>query len=58
MLTRGSICDTRSHGKGKGSDVIDVHFADAYEVKGGKIVRAIVGYPDVATALEAVGLAE
>jgi ketosteroid isomerase-like protein len=49
------ICDTRSHGKGKGSDVIDVHFADAYEVKGGKIVRAIVGYPDVASALEAVG---
>jgi ketosteroid isomerase-like protein len=49
------ICDTRSHGKGKGGDVIDVHFADAYEVKGGKIVRAIVGYPDVASALEAVG---
>jgi ketosteroid isomerase-like protein len=42
----------------KGSDVpIDVHFADAYEVKDGKIVRAIIGYPDVATALEAVGLA-
>ena len=52
------ICDTRSHGKGKGSDVIDVHFADAYEVKGGKIVRAIVGYPDVATALAALGQAE
>ncbi len=50
------ICDTRSHGKGKGSDVIEVHFADAYEVKDGKIVRAIVGFPDVATALEAVVL--
>ena len=52
------VCDTRSHGKGKGSDVIDVRFADAYEVKDGKIVRAIVGYPDVASALKAVGLAE
>jgi ketosteroid isomerase-like protein len=52
------ICDTRSHGTGKGSDVIDLHFADAYEVMDGKIVRAIVGYPDVATALEAAGLAD
>lgn len=53
------ICDTRSHGKSKGSDVsIDVHFVDAYEVKDGKIVRAIVGYPDVATAIEAVGPAK
>jgi ketosteroid isomerase-like protein len=51
------ICDTRWHAKGKGSDVpIDVHFADAYEIKDGKIVRAIIGYPDVATALKAVGL--
>jgi ketosteroid isomerase-like protein len=49
------ICETRSHGKRKGSDVpMYIHFADAYEVKDGKIVRAIVGYPDVATALEAV----
>jgi ketosteroid isomerase-like protein len=52
------ICDTRWYGKSQGSDVpIDVHFADAYEVKDGKIVRAIIGYPDVATALEAVVLA-
>ncbi len=52
------ICDTRWHAKGKGSDVpTDVHFADAYEVKDGKIIRAIIGYPDVATALEAVRLA-
>jgi len=50
------ICDTRWHATGKGSDVpTDVHFADAYEVKDGKIVRAIIGYPDVATALKAVG---
>src|ERR1700694_3527126 len=53
------ICDTRWHGKVKGSDVpIDVHVADAYEVKDGKIVRAINSYRDVATALKAVGLAE
>jgi ketosteroid isomerase-like protein len=53
------ICDTRWHVKGKGSDVpIDVHFADAYEVEDGKIVRAIMGCPDVATALEAVRPAE
>jgi ketosteroid isomerase-like protein len=53
------ICDTRWYGKGKGSDVpIDVHVADAYEVKDGKIVRAIMSYSDVATALEAVGLSE
>jgi ketosteroid isomerase-like protein len=53
------ICDTRWHGKAKGSDVpIDVHVADAYEVKDGKIVRAINSYLDVATALKALGLAE
>ena len=32
--------------------------ADAYEVKDGLIVRAIIGYPDVAAALKAVGLEE
>src|SRR6266576_2826697 len=53
------ICDTRWHGKVKGSDVpIDIHVADAYEIKDGKIVRAIMSYPDVATALKAVGLEE
>ena len=50
------ICDTRWHSKGRGAEApIDLHFADAYEVKDGKITRAILGYPDVATALEAVG---
>ena len=45
--------------QGRGSDVpVDVRFADAYEVKDGKIVRAILGYPDVATALADLGLAE
>jgi len=53
------ICDTHSHAKSKGSDVsIDVHFADVYEVKDGKIARAIVGYPDVTTALADLGLTE
>jgi ketosteroid isomerase-like protein len=53
------ICDTRWYGKGKGSGMeIDQRVADAYEVKDGKIARAIMSNPDVATALEAVGLAE
>jgi ketosteroid isomerase-like protein len=50
------ICDTRWHGKGKGSEMpIDQRVADAYEVKDGKIARAVMSYPDVATALAAVG---
>jgi len=53
------ICDTRWHVKAKGSDVpSEARVADAYEVKDGKIVRAIVGYPDVAKALKALGVAE
>jgi ketosteroid isomerase-like protein len=53
------ICDTRWHGKSKGSDLpTDVRFADAYEVEGGKIRRAIIGYADVATALEELGPGE
>ena len=51
------ICDTRWHGRVKGSDVpIANHVADAYKIKDGKIARAIMSYPDVATALDAVGL--
>jgi ketosteroid isomerase-like protein len=50
------VCDARWHAVGKGSEVaVDWNVADAYEVKDGKIVRAIVGFPDVAQALEAVG---
>lgn len=53
------ICDGRRYGRRKGSDVpIDLHVADAYEVKDGKIVRAVLGHPDVAAALEALGAAE
>jgi len=49
------ICDTRSHAESeRGEVLVDVHFVDAYEVRDGKIVRAIVGYPDVATALDAL----
>jgi ketosteroid isomerase-like protein len=53
------VCDARWYGKGKGSDVpIDVHVADAYEVQNGLIVRAIMSYPDIETACEAVRLVE
>ena len=53
------ICDTRWYGKGKSSGIsIDQRVADAYEVKDGKIVRAIMGNPNVAKALEAVGRAD
>jgi ketosteroid isomerase-like protein len=51
------VCDTRWFGTSKDSDVpVDIHEADAYEVKDGKIVRAIMGYLDVEAALKAVGL--
>jgi ketosteroid isomerase-like protein len=50
------ICETRWHGKGKESGVpIDGHAADAYEVADGKVIRAILGFADLATALKAVG---
>lgn len=53
------VCDTRWHGKGRGSDVpIDGRAADAYEVRDAVVVRVILGYADVATALKAVGLEE
>ena len=50
------ICDTRWHGRVKGSDLLIANrVADAYEIKDGKIVRAVMSYRDVATALEALG---
>ncbi len=53
------VCDTRWYGRSKDSDVpVDVRVADAYELREGMIVRAIMSYPDVATAVEAVGLLE
>jgi ketosteroid isomerase-like protein len=49
------ICDTRWYRGSKGSDLpFQVRFADAYQVKQGKIRRAIIGFRDVQTALEAV----
>jgi ketosteroid isomerase-like protein len=49
------ICDTRWYRKSKDGDLpVDARFADAYEVKDGKILRAIIGYPHVEAALRAV----
>ena len=49
------ICDSHWHGRGRGSNLeIDLRAADAYEVRDGRIVRAVIGYPDVKTALEDV----
>ena len=51
------ICDTCWHGKAKGSDAqIQNRVADAYEVRGGRIVRVVMSYPDVASALRGVRL--
>lgn len=56
---RWVVCDTRWHGKGRGSDVpIDGRGADAYEVRDGVVVRVILGYADVATALAALELSQ
>ena len=53
------ICDTRSHSQGEGGNApVNVHFVDAYEVRDGKIVRAILGYADVAKAIGDVGTAK
>jgi ketosteroid isomerase-like protein len=50
------VCAARWHATGKGSDLpVDWQVADAYQVEDGQIVRAIFGFPDVATALEAIG---
>jgi ketosteroid isomerase-like protein len=49
------VCDVRWRARGRGSEVpVEVRVADAYELDGGAIVRAVLGYPDVATALEAL----
>jgi len=41
---------------GKGSNTpIDWRVAEAYEVKDGKIIRVLAGFPDLAAALDAVG---
>jgi ketosteroid isomerase-like protein len=53
------VCDTLWRGTVKGTDVsVDWRIADAHEVKDGKIVRELYGYPNVAAALEAVSVAQ
>ena len=53
------ICDSHWRATGKGSQLeIDQRCADAYEVREGKVARAVLGYADVATALKALGLEE
>jgi ketosteroid isomerase-like protein len=53
------VCDTRWSGKGRGSAVgVDIRQADAYEVQHGKVTRAVLAYPDVAAALQAIELRE
>jgi len=51
------ICDTSSHSGGheEGTPPVELRFADAYEVRDGQIVRAILGYPDVSAALADIG---
>ena len=53
------IADVRWHGKGRGSDLsVDVRQADACKVQDGMIVEWVIGYPDMETAIEAVGRAD
>ncbi|HTQ68513.1 MAG TPA: nuclear transport factor 2 family protein [Solirubrobacteraceae bacterium] len=53
------ICPTRWYGAGKRSGLgVDLRAVDAYLVSDGKIMRADIGYPDVESALKAVGLEE
>ena len=49
------VCGMHWRAAGKGSGVpTEWRLADAYEVRDGQIVRAVFGYPDVETALQAV----
>lgn len=52
------ICDTRSHALTEEGGSVDIRFADAYEVRDGKIVHAILGYTDVAAAIADLAAAE
>lgn len=40
-----------------GAAPVEIRFADAYEVRDGQIVRAVLGYADVSAALRAIGSA-
>jgi ketosteroid isomerase-like protein len=51
------VIDVRWHGTGKGSGIpVDTRGADACRIEGGRVVEWVIGYPDVPTALKAVGL--
>jgi ketosteroid isomerase-like protein len=53
------VSDVHWFAKGRGSEVtIDWRVTEAHRFRDGKIACSIFGYPDVATALEAVGLSE
>jgi len=53
------VCDTNSHARAEAEGgSVDIRFADAYEVRDGKIVHAILGYRDVAAAIAEVAPAE
>ena len=53
------VSDTHWYATGKGSEVsIDWRIAEAHEFKDGKVVRSLFGFPDVAAALEALGVSE
>ena len=49
------VCEVRWEATGKGSDVpVEWRVADAFEVRDGRVVRAVHNHADVETALEAV----
>ena len=53
------ICNVRWHGTGRETGMpIDVHQVDVYELRGGKVVRVVLGYDNSTEALKAVGLEE
>ena len=53
------VCDVHWHATGKGSEIsIDWRVTEAHRFKDGKIACSIFGYPDVATALQAIEQSE
>jgi SnoaL-like protein len=53
------VSDLHWYAKGKGSEItIDWRVTEAHRFRDGKIACSIFGYPDVATALEAIGLSK
>jgi SnoaL-like domain len=56
---RWVVCVTRWQASGTASGAsVDLRMAEAYEVRGGKIVRAVLGYASREDALKATGLSE